>query len=110
MQPEKDARQTATDVAIFGSQVQQEVDRSPTLKYLLENADEQEAQAIRALGRVNPFKPEEIAPLQAQLRAARLVREWIGAAVLAGENAAHLLAQEDGQPLQPETSSGGVDP
>ena len=109
MPPDAPLRQTAEEVAIFGAQVEQEVDRSPTLKFLVDNADEQERSAILALGRVNPFKPEEIAPLQAQLRAARLIREWIDGAVMAGKNAVHMLAADDAQPLHSETASGHVD-
>lgn len=108
MQPEP-IRQSAEDVALFGAQVEQEVDRSPTLKYLIDNAEEQERAAILALGKINPFKPEDIAPLQTQLRAARLIREWIAGAVMAGKNAVHILAADDAQPLRPETASGHVD-
>lgn len=65
-------------------------------RYMLARAEEEEQEALDALGKVSPWRRRRIQQLQAKLWRARSFKGWLGEMIVAGKQALQQLeSQED---------------
>lgn len=96
----RDARLRIIELAI---DVEAEIQKSPTLRLLLDRARKESAAALEALATINPADTLRIIELQAAVYRARSVGRLIGEIIEAGRRAETSI-REDDSPEQPQAA------